>query len=186
MTDACDDDRRLADLVARAQAGDPAAFAALVERYQQPLGGYLQHLVGDVDAALDLAQDTFVRAYRAIGATPPGLLVRPWLYRIATNLAHDHLRRRRRFTWLPLHIVDRFVGGQPMDAIEERALVRQALGRLQPEERAVLLLCGLERLTYAEAAAALGGSAEAVRKRFGRAKARFRAAYGELAGGVAP
>jgi RNA polymerase sigma-70 factor (ECF subfamily) len=157
-----------------------------VERYQQPLGGYLQHLVGDVDAALDLTQDTFVRAYRAIGATPPGLLVRPWLYRIATNLAHDHLRRRRRFAWLPLRVVDHFIGGHRMDAIEDRTLVRQALARLQPDERAVLLLCGLERLTYAEAAAALGGSAEAVRKRFSRAKARFRAAYGELAGAATP
>lgn len=62
VTDApVDDDRCLADLIGRAQAGEPAAFAALVERYQQPLGGYLQHLVGDVDAALDLTQDTVRR-----------------------------------------------------------------------------------------------------------------------------
>jgi RNA polymerase sigma-70 factor, ECF subfamily len=142
--------------------------------------------VGDVEAALDLTQETFIRAYRAIGATEPGLLVRPWLYRIATNLAHDYLRRRRRFTWLPLQVLDRLTGGHEMNTIEARMLVRQALARLQPEERTILLLCGLERLTYAEAAAVLGGSAEAARKRFGRAKGRFRLAYREVSGDVAP
>ena len=97
-----DDEVPEAELVSRARGGDHAAFAALVQRYQQPLGGYLARLTGDHAIVPDLVQETFVRAYRGLGTTRPDLLVRPWLYRIATNLAYDELRRRRRVTWLPL------------------------------------------------------------------------------------
>src|SRR5207302_1399544 len=90
------------ELVARAQAGDREAFAALILAYQQPVGGYLWRLSGDRELAQDLTQDTFLRAYRAIGATRPGLQLRSWLYRIATNLAYDHFRRQRRFGFVPL------------------------------------------------------------------------------------
>lgn len=174
-----------AQVVERARRGDPAAFETLVEQYQQAIGGYLLHLTGNSEVALDLTQDVFVRAYQAIGQTAPGLLVRPWLYRIATNLARDYLRRRRRLGWLPLDLVDRLFASEVTARVEERDIVRRALARLHPDERIVLLLCGLEELPYEQAAAALGASAEAVRKRFARAKARFRAAYADLEGAQA-
>jgi len=88
-----EDEQTDARLVERAQRGDRAAFAALVERYQQPVGSYLWRLTRDRELALDLTQDTFLRAYRSIGTTPRSLLVRPWLFRIATNLAYDYFRR---------------------------------------------------------------------------------------------
>ena len=174
--DECDE----AALVDRARSGNQAAFAALVERYQQPIGSYLARLLGDSEEALDLTQETFLRAYRAIGRTSPELFVRPWLYRIATNLARDHLRRRRRFAWLPLRAIEGRPGGRNMYGIEEGDPVHRAVLRLSSDERAALLLCGLEELSYAEAAVVLGGSAEAVRKRFRRAKERFRGIYAEL------
>src|SRR5919202_4526397 len=94
------------DLIERARRGEREAFAGLVRAFQQPLGGYLFHLTGDRDLALDLTQETFVRAYTALGATRPGLAVRAWLFRIATNLAYDQLRRRRRIAWVPLTVVE--------------------------------------------------------------------------------
>jgi RNA polymerase sigma-70 factor (ECF subfamily) len=169
-------------LVKRARRGDRAAFGALVERYQRPLGSYLAHLTGDREAALDLTQETFVRAFGAIARTRPDLLVRPWLFRIATNLARDHNRRRRLLEWLPLRVVDQTMSLADDETTEERDVVRRALGRLRPDERSVLLLCGLEGLPYQQAAGVLGGSAEAVRKRFARAKEHFRAAYAALGG----
>src|SRR5919199_6162972 len=121
-------------LVEQAQAGDREAFAALVQRHQQRLGGYLYHLLGDRDLALDLTQDTFVRAYTALGATRPGLALRPWLFRIATNLAYDALRRRRRIGWVTLSVAEDRAReeGAPL---EEREVVRLALHRLRPEEQ---------------------------------------------------
>jgi RNA polymerase sigma-70 factor (ECF subfamily) len=176
-----------AGLVERARAGDHAAFATLVVHYQQPLGGYLARLTGDHEVAADLVQEVFLRAYCALGATRPGLLVRPWLYRIATHLAYDYLRRRRRLAWLPLEAAEPRAVHDPMADLAEHELVQQALASLRPAERAVLLLCGLEGLPYTEAALALGGhSPDAVRKRFGRAKEHFRLVYLALGGASPP
>lgn len=176
MGEARDDER----LVARAWAGDRVAFTALVERYQQALGSYLLHLVGDREVARDLTQDSFLRAYRALPRTPPDLLFQPWLYRIATNLAYDYWRRQHHFRWVPLNMLDRQPADDTMDTFAEHDLVQQVLARLKPDERAVLLLCGLEQLSYTQAAMVLGSSAEAVRKRFQRAKSRFRLVCAEL------
>jgi RNA polymerase sigma-70 factor, ECF subfamily len=171
-----------ASLVERAQEGDRAAFAALVERYQQPLGSYLWRLTRDRELAADLTQDAFLRAYRSIAATPRGLLVRPWLYRIATNLAYDEFRRRRRLRGLalPIGTGGRSSGQDDSIPIEERELVHLALDRLRPNERAVLLLCAAEQLSYPEVAVILGCSPEAARKQFSRAKERFRVAYAQV------
>jgi RNA polymerase sigma-70 factor, ECF subfamily len=171
-----------APLVERAQKGDRAAFAALVERYQQPLGSYLWRLTRDRELASDLTQDAFLRAYRSIAATPPGLLVRPWLYRIATNLAYDEFRRRRRLRYLPMRIgpVGRSAGQDDSMPIEERELVQLALDRLRPSDRAVLLLCAVEELAYPEVGVIVGCSPEAARKQFSRAKDRFRVAYAQV------
>lgn len=156
------------------------AFACLVERHQQALSSYLLHLTGDHEVALDLTQDAFIRAYRALRQTKPGLLFKPWLYRIATNLAYDYLRRQSRFRWVPLGVVDWQSSADPVAGAGERDLVQRTLARLRPDERAVLLLCGLEGVSYPEAAAILGGNPEAIRKRFARAKERFRQIYAEL------
>jgi RNA polymerase sigma-70 factor (ECF subfamily) len=168
-------------LVARAQEGDRAAFAQLVERYQQPLGSYLWRLTRDRDLALDLTQDTFLRAYRGIGATLPGLQVRAWLYRIATNLAYDHFRRQRRFRRLPISLFEHRAAPDESASVEERDLVERGLARLDPRDRAVLLLCAVEQLSYREVAAIIGRSPDAARKQFTRAKQRFRLAYAEIA-----
>ena len=168
-----------ARLVERAQAGDRDAFTLLVERYQQRLGGYLFHLLGERDLALDLTQDTFVRAYTALPATRPSLAVRPWLFRIATNLAYDVLRRRRRIAWVPLSLAENRARDESAP-LEEQELVRLALQRLRPADQVVLVLCGIEDQSYAEAASALETTPDAVRKRLSRAKAQFRAAYAQL------
>jgi RNA polymerase sigma-70 factor, ECF subfamily len=173
-------------LVERAQAGDRAAFAVLVAQYQQPLGGYLAHLTGEHDVAPDLAQETFLRAWRALRATRPGLRLRPWLYRIATNLAYDYLRRRGRIAWVPWPLTEPDTGAEAVTHVEEQEIVRQALAQLGDRDRAVLLLCGLQELSYAEAGLALGTTPDAVRKQFSRAKERFRRAYAAIVGAVPP
>ena len=167
------------EIVARAQAGDREALARVIERYQQPVGGYLWRLTGDRELAQDLTQETFLRAYRAIRATRPGLLLRNWLYRIATNLAYDHFRRQRRLAWVPLRQAEGQVRWDEPPDLEEADAVWRALARLRPGDRAALLLCALEGYTYREAAEILGCSPEAVRKQFGRAKERFRQAYAQ-------
>jgi RNA polymerase sigma-70 factor, ECF subfamily len=170
------------ELVERARAGDREAFARLVESYQRPLAGYLVHLLGDRELALDLTQETFVRAYSGLRQTSADLRLRAWLFRIATNLGLDALRRRRRIGWLPLSVVEHRAADAGAPPLEERELVRAALSRLSPDDQALLVLCGVEQYAYAEVALSLGTTPDAVRKRLSRAKARFRQSYEEVAG----
>jgi RNA polymerase sigma-70 factor (ECF subfamily) len=91
-----------------------ADFESIFLRYQGPITNFIYHLLGNREQAYDLAQDVFVKAYKALlGGTivQPGALS-AWLYRIASNTATDTLRRRRLISWLPLSLFneDRGVG----------------------------------------------------------------------------
>src|SRR5579883_2006482 len=91
-----------------------ADFEAIFQRYQVPITNFIYHLIGNREQAYDLAQDVFVKAYKALlGGTvvQPGALS-AWLYRIASNTTTDTLRRRRLISWLPLSLFneDRGIG----------------------------------------------------------------------------
>src|SRR6266536_4520419 len=91
-----------------------ADFEAIFQRFQVPITNFIYHLIGNREQAYDLAQDVFVKAYKALlGGTvvQPGALS-AWLYRIAANTTTDSLRRRRLISWLPLSLFneDRGIG----------------------------------------------------------------------------
>jgi RNA polymerase sigma-70 factor (ECF subfamily) len=93
---------------------DVADFEAIFLRFQTPITNFIYHLIGNREQAYDLAQDVFVKAYKALlGGTvvQPGALS-AWLYRIASNTTTDTLRRRRLISWLPLSLFneDRGIG----------------------------------------------------------------------------
>ena len=97
-----------------AQRVDVADFEAIFLRFQGPITNFIYHLIGNREQAYDLAQDVFVKAYKALLA---GTVVQPgalsaWLYRIASNTTTDTLRRRRLISWLPLSLFneDRGIG----------------------------------------------------------------------------
>ena len=153
------------------------AVAAVVERYQQPLGGYLFHLVGDLDLAVSITQETFIRCREALAADDG---VRLALYRVATELALSRApdsgavpRPLRRLPWSE--------SGQSGVALElksaQRGLAQAALRDLPPGERAVLLLSDLELFPLSQVAAILGLSPDEAYERLEQARARFRHAY---------
>src|SRR5438309_8855487 len=86
---------KLADveLVQTAVAGREASFEELVRRYQRPIVAYVYRMVGDYDAALDLAQEVFIKVYGSLVRYRPEFKFSTWIYRIAHNAAVDHLRR---------------------------------------------------------------------------------------------
>ena len=77
-------------------AGDDAAFTHLVTRYKDPIINYINMMVGNYDTAADLAQETFLRVYQNIGRYNDQYQFSTWIYRIATNLAIDEIRYRKR------------------------------------------------------------------------------------------
>lgn len=98
----------------QAQKVDVADFEAIFLRFQGPITNFIYHLIGNREQASDLAQDVFVKAYKALlGGTivQPGALS-AWLYRIAANTTTDTLRRRRLISWLPMSLFneDRGIG----------------------------------------------------------------------------
>jgi RNA polymerase sigma factor (sigma-70 family) len=162
--------------IGSASTRERAAFAAFVDEYQQAVGSYLIYLIGEPPVALALTEETFVCAHHAPLATRRGKELRPWLYRVATRLAHRHLREQRSVRPLGPQ-PERSIASPASPEAAERALVQSVLLDLQPSERTVLLLCDLQQLPFDEVAAILGVSTERIHERLARARARFRFLY---------
>jgi len=167
-------------LVARARRGDAAAFEEIFERYHGRIVNYLYGLVHDRELANDLAQDSFLKAYKALPRMDDDLRLAPWLYRIAGNTAFSALRRRKLIRWLPL-LGDGIEIGAADNQIAESEAVGRALAKLPAKYAAPLLLHSHEGLSCNEIADILGISPGAVKTRLFRAREAFRAAYGQEA-----
>jgi RNA polymerase sigma factor (sigma-70 family) len=155
-----------------------ARFERLFLAYQQPILNYLYRLVGDLPKAEDLAQETFVKAYRALTRLPSEANERAWLYRIATNCARDWHRRCRLIRWLPLLDSDVDCRRRDMarDVIESEA-VRDALARLPASYREPLILYSMQGFSTTEIGHILGLTQGAVKVRLHRAREMFREYY---------
>ena len=167
-------------LVARARRGEAAAFEEIFERYHGRIVNYLYGLVHDRELANDLAQDSFLKAYKALPRMDDDLRLAPWLYRIAGNTAFSALRRRKLIRWLPL-LGDGIEIGAADNQIAESEAVGRALAKLPAKYAAPLLLHSHEGLSCNEIAVILGISPGAVKTRLFRAREAFRAAYGQEA-----
>lgn len=141
-----------AELAARVAAtGDPAAFQVLVERHQAALRGFLLRLLaGDHASADDLAQDTFIAAYRKLPDLRTGAHLSTWLHSIAYRQFLQHLRkhRRQRVVAEPPD-----AGHDPRAAVDAEYLAPRLLAEVSPPERACLVLAYAAGMSHAEVAA---------------------------------
>ena len=162
-----------------AAADEQARFERLFQEHHSSIYAYLCRLVGDRKQAEDLAQDTFVKAFRALDRLPAEANARAWLYRIATNTALDWLRRRRLISWLPLFDNDRHpaVSASFSDSLLESVAVQRTLSRLPARYRAPLVLYACQGFSTREIAQILNISPGAVKTRLFRAREKFRRLY---------
>ncbi len=168
-------------VIALSRRSREEALELLYGAYRGKIFTFLLRLTGDADAADDLAQDTFLKAYRGLGQLTDDHRLLPWLYRIASNAAIDAARRRKRVGWLPL----RSLLGAPEEphatdgqgAVPERHHIDAVLRSLPVENSAALLLHVLEGYSYREIAEIQGCSLTAVRSRIARARSAFKAGY---------
>jgi len=163
------------------QADTDALFERLFRDYRQPILNYIYRLVGESALAEELTQNAFIKAYAALARLPGQANRRAWLYRIATNVCYDHLRRRRLIQWLPLQERDSRPFGDlnPEHRVGQEDVVQRSLAKLSPDDRAALILYGVEGYSTAEISEMLGVSPGAVKTRLCRARERFRQVYGE-------
>ncbi|OFV90180.1 MAG: hypothetical protein A3J75_00475 [Acidobacteria bacterium RBG_16_68_9] len=149
------------ELVRESRRGEKEAFRELVERYQRKILSIAVGMVQNREDALELTQETFVKAYENLGKFKGESSFYTWLYRIVVNLAIDYRRRERRHPTVPL--VDRATGedladtlpdprvGDPCDRASAHEIgdrVAQAINELTPDHKAVIVLREVEGLSY--------------------------------------
>jgi len=175
-----------ARVIALVRAGEADAFAEIIEHYQAPIIRYLFRLTGDYEMAKDLAQDTFIQAYKGILKTDAELSFKAWLYRIATNNALQHRRRKRLLSFIPFTSKEENIpdSGNRIDSPGETLAINEALLKIPEEQRICLVLHFVEGFKYREIAGTLGCSEEAVRKRVARGRKLFIEQYNSGGGGV--
>lgn len=162
------------ELIRRAQAGDKQAFGALVQQHQARLLAFARRLCGNPDHALDIIQDTFIKAWHALPDWRPDARFETWLLRIARNTAIDALRRAQHEPdALPTDTVPVDPGPSPLRQLEgSRSIARLEvlLDQLPLAQREIILLRELEGFSYRELAAALDISEGTVKSRLARAR----------------
>ena len=151
-------------LIERAVRGEADALDALAASHRPAVLRTALHLLGDADAAEDVAQETFVRLHAALPGFRGDAELSTWLYRVTLNLCRDHMRRRRRRAHdVPLreahaaealHVHER--PEESVDGERARAAVRQAIARLPEEQREAVMLRFVSGLSYAEIARVTG------------------------------
>jgi RNA polymerase sigma-70 factor (ECF subfamily) len=148
------------DLIKRCLAGDQAACAELVQAYSRLVGTVIWRATGNRDAVEDLAQETFMRVFRALVYFDARASLSTWIYTIAHRVAVDHLRKTGRWREDPLPETDNPTPALDPEAslarVESQTVVRQALEKLPDKFRLPLLYAAIEELDYSTIAAMLG------------------------------
>jgi RNA polymerase sigma-70 factor (ECF subfamily) len=167
-------------LALRCQHGEAGAFAELVAALERPLLYFTAKLLGDPDAALDVLQEVWMKAFRTIGKLEEPRQLRPWLYQIARSLAIDRMRKDRADSRRELeHAIDPATcSDEPVFRIAEVDALHRALDTLDWKHREVLVLHFLEDLSIGEVAAIVNCPEGTVKSRLYHAKKALRAALG--------
>ena len=171
-------------LISQTLSGDQKSYEILVKRYQKRVHRLAQRLVRDADAADDVAQKAFIRAYYALSRYEQGRNFYFWLSKIAVNLALNHLSREKRLVALPEDDtnLDPALSTDPTaeaDASQLKARIGEAIEKLPLHQRSVLLLRAQEGLSYQEIARNLDISIGTVMSRLSRARQALKELLGD-------
>ena len=174
-------------LLQRIRDGATDDFAGIVQRHQSRIFAILSRYERDAQLVEDLAQDVFVKAWRALHQYDGRAPFQHWLSRIAVRVAIDHMRARRgrevRFSDLGEEAIEWLQDPDPKSApgpADAREILELAMRGLSPEDRLVLTMLEIEEYSVKEICARTGWSSVAVRVRAFRARARLRDALMNL------
>jgi RNA polymerase sigma-70 factor (ECF subfamily) len=167
-------------LMIRTAQGEETAFHLLVQRWERDVRSFLVHMLGSVEEAEDVAQDTFVKVYRQAGKYQGSGRFKSWLFRIAGNLARSRLRRRSILRWVSFDPVRHERGApglrpdQALEARQREAAIRTALDHLPARQKQALVLHRFQGMSYREVAVAMDTTLAGVESLIQRALARMR------------
>lgn len=161
------------DWITRCLAGESAAFEPLVARYHPPLFRVAARLLGNREEAEDATQTAFLKAYQALATCDRERRFFSWIYRILVNECLNVLRARRPAEVLAEGLPAPAPEADPVETVETRRRVRQAVLRLPAAQRDVILLRHFAELRYDQIAAALGVPEKTVKSRLFSARQRL-------------
>ena len=174
-------------LIRRAQRGDADAFEQLLLEHQKNVYNLCYRMAGNPDDAMDLSQETFLRAWRCLDQYQFASAFSTWLYRLCSNLCIDFLRKRRRQQTVPLTFEDADGEEQtyavpdvqplPEEQVElklTRETLAAAMAQLLPEHRAVLQLRVVNEMSYEQIADVLDVQIGTVKSRLSRARTQLK------------
>lgn len=171
------------ELVEACQAGEASAFDVLVARWEDRVRGAAYRFLSSDDEARDVAQETFLKAYRGLSGFKREARFSSWLYQIATNLCRDRLRRRKTRPQVSLEAIEESgpVIVETRPGAHERLVesdlaeaVRRAIHALPEEQREVVILKEYQELTFLEIAQALDVPVSTVKTRLYRGLVQLR------------
>jgi RNA polymerase sigma-70 factor (ECF subfamily) len=172
-----------ARLVNDARNGDQQAFGSLFARYERRVLKVIRRFVPDAELALDLMQESFLRAYERLDQFDPSRRFGPWLFRLAVNLTYDHLRKlKRRGRWSLFSEAGDGDGPDPSSAdprvnLDLAQEVHTVLEQIPETYRTVLVLRDLEGFCTSEVAAVTERTEATVRWRLAEARKMFKEAW---------
>jgi len=163
--------------VRKAKSGDQAAFEELVREHQTRIYNICLRTMGNPEDALDMAQETLLKAWRALPTFQGTSSLSTWLYRVAVNTCLDELRRRKKAQQVSVEALAES-GWEPedpdsaekLDAALRKGLLQEALASLPDEYRAALVLRDVQGFSYEEIAEILDCPIGTVRSRLNRAR----------------
>ena len=174
-------------LIRRAQSGDEGAFEQLLLAHQKSVYNLCLRMAGNPDDALDLSQEAFIRAWRALGQYQFDAAFSTWLFRLTSNVCIDFLRRQKRQQHMSLTVTDddepgeEFTVPDPAPGPEEQAVhnerrqaVARAMAALPEDYRAVMQLRAVDELIYEQIAEILDIKVGTVKSRLARARTQLR------------
>jgi len=178
LTDAALSDLDEAALVAAVLARRPGAFDLIVERHRRDVYQLCYRFVGNHEDASDLAQDTFLRAYRGLKAFRGGSSLGTWLHRIAVNVCLNRVSlktpRAEPIEGREFPDVRSAPASEALLTQEKGARIRAAIAKLPPKQRATVILRVYQELSHQEIAAVLRSSVGAVKANFFHALANLK------------
>ncbi len=176
MSDSPANEQTDAHLMSQIAAGDTAALAVLVRRHQSVVLSNAYRLLGRWDQAEDVAQDAFVRVFRAASSYKPTAAFTTWLYRIVIHLCLDIQRKKRRPSELPSELANGRAPspGQSLAQQETADIVRRAVAALPDRQKTAVILHRYTGLSHQEIAEVTGWSVSSVESCLVRAYAQLR------------
>ena len=178
---------REAELIASVLAGDADSFEPLVKEHEKRIYNLALRMTGDPDDAYDVAQDAFVKAYTSLKDFRSESAFGSWLYRLASNVCLDFLRREKRRGTVSLTVEDeeldiadlRFSPEDELERTELRDAINTALMRLPAAARQMIVMRDVSGLSYAEIAETLDLELGTVKSRIARAREKLIAVLSE-------